>query len=193
VATATDLAGNTSGPSSSVTVTVDTTAPDTTIGSGPPSPTSSHGATFAFSSNDGGATFECSLDGAVFAPCTSPVSYSGLAEGSHEFKARAKDAAGNVDPTPATHAWTIDSSAPETTIASGPSNPTTATDATFAFSSSEGGSTFECSLDGGAFIVCTSPATYSGLGLGSHTFEVRAIDSAGNRDLSPATYVWTIE
>ena len=33
---------------------------------------------------------------------------SGLAVGSHTFSARAKDAAGNVDPTPATRSWTVE-------------------------------------------------------------------------------------
>jgi hypothetical protein len=40
-------------------------------------------------------------DSANFAPCTSPVVYEGLAPGSHVFRVRAKDQAGNVDSTPA--------------------------------------------------------------------------------------------
>ena len=44
--------------------------------------------------------------------------------GSHLLEVRAKDAAGNVDPTPATFAWTVqappDTTAPQTTIDSGP-------------------------------------------------------------------------
>jgi hypothetical protein len=39
---------------------------------------------------------------------------------------------------------------PDTTIQSGPSNPTSSTTATFTFSCSEAGCTFECRLDGGA-------------------------------------------
>ncbi len=48
------------------------------------------------------ATFECSLDGAGFAPCSASVSYANLHPGRHSFQARATDPAGNVDPTPAT-------------------------------------------------------------------------------------------
>ena len=82
---------------------------------------------------------------------------------------------------------------PETTIGSGPTNPTINTSANFTFSSNETGSTFECQLDGGGFSVCTSPKGYSDLSEGTHTFEVRAIDVLGNSDLSPASFSWTID
>lgn len=85
-----------------------------------------------------------------------------------------------------------DTTAPETTIDSGPSGTVNSSTATFAFSASESGSTFECRLDGGAWIACTSPKQYTGLPNGSHTFEARATDSAGNVDLTPASRTWTI-
>ena len=178
----------------------DTTPPETTIDSGPPSPTTSTSATFAFSSNEAGSTFECSLDGARFARCTSPRTYTGLAQGQHSFQVRATDAAkpANTDPTPATWVWTVgsgppDTTPPETTIDSGPPSTTTSTSATFAFSSNEAGSTFQCALDGAAFVACTSPHSYSGLATGQHTFQVRATDAAGNTDPTPTAYTWTIQ
>jgi hypothetical protein len=81
---------------------------------------------------------------------------------------------------------------PETTITSGPPGSTSSTSATFAFSSSSAGSTFACSLDGAAFTSCTSPASYSGLAVGSHTFAVRAT-SGGVNDATPATRTWTVQ
>jgi subtilisin family serine protease len=81
---------------------------------------------------------------------------------------------------------------PETTITSSPPAQTTSTTATFAFVASESGSRFECSIDGSAFTSCTSPRTYTGLGVGEHTFRVRALDQAGNVDQSPATHPWRI-
>ncbi len=60
-------------------------------------------AIFTFSGTDdrGAVTFECSLDGGAFAPCTSPFTTAKLKRGHHTFHVRAVDAAGNVDATPA--------------------------------------------------------------------------------------------
>jgi hypothetical protein len=47
------------------------------------------------------------LDSGSFETCTSPKTYSGLKKGSHTFAVRAVDAAGNLDPTPATRTWKV--------------------------------------------------------------------------------------
>jgi hypothetical protein len=190
---ATDPAGNTDATPTSLTWTVDSNPPDTTIDSGPESPTGSTSATFAFSSTQAGSTFECSLDGAPFASCASPQVYTGLAAGPHTFDVRARDAAGNPDPTPASQAWTVDVTPPETTIVAAPGDPTSATEAVFELSASETGSTFECSHDGAPFAACPAPKAYSGLAEGIHTFAVRATDAAGNLDASPASHSWRVD
>jgi hypothetical protein len=187
-----DLAGNVDASPATASWTVDTVLPDTTIGSAPSGAVNSTTATFTFSANEAGATFECSIDGAAFATCTSPRSYTGLSEGSHMFAVRARDAATNVDPTPATASWSIDVTAPTTMITAAPSGAVSSTSANVEFSSNEGG-TFQCSLDGAAFTACTSPRTFSGLSQGSHTFAVRAVDTAGNADATPATASWTVD
>jgi MYXO-CTERM domain-containing protein len=107
---ATDEAGNSSPTTAPSTFTVvqDTSAPETNITSGPSGTTPERTATFEFSSNEPGVTFECSLDGAAYTPCTSPVTFTDLAEGEHTLQVRARDAAGNVDATPATRTWTVD-------------------------------------------------------------------------------------
>jgi hypothetical protein len=92
----------------------DTTAPETTIDSGPSGTVSSASASFGFSSSETGSTFQCSLDGAAFASCASPKDYTGLSEGSHTFEVKATDAAGNTDTTPASRSWTVNSTAPLT-------------------------------------------------------------------------------
>ena len=88
----------------------DTTPPDTTINLSPSNLSSSSDATFWFASTEEGSTFECSLDTVPFSSCTSPQDYPGLADGSHTFQVRATDAADNTDSTPASYAWTIDTS-----------------------------------------------------------------------------------
>lgn len=85
----------------------DTTAPQTKISSGPSSKTSSHKAKFRFGSNEPGSTFECKLDGKKWSPCRSPKIYKGLKEGKHSFRVRARDAAGNVDASPAKRSWRV--------------------------------------------------------------------------------------
>jgi hypothetical protein len=86
----------------------------------------------------------------------------------------------------------LDTTPPNTTIDSGHSGTVKSREATFTFSSSEAGSTFECSLDSGAFSECSSPKTYTGLANGSHTFSVRAIDAAGNIDPTPDNRIWKV-
>jgi hypothetical protein len=173
------------------------TPPDTTITGKPADPSPSRAPSLAFSGSDDSTpasslTFECRLDGAAFAACSSPQSYSSLAAGPHTFEVRATDLAGRVDPSPASYSWTIDPTAPETTINSGPPSSTDSTSAQLTFSASEPGSRFECSLDSAPFAACTTPHNLSGLAAGTHTFRVRAIDAAGNIDLTPAARSWSV-
>src|SRR5215210_3058633 len=163
---------------------IDSNPPETSIDSGPSGTLSISSASFAFTSSEPNSTFECSLDGEAFALCSSPKSYVNLSDGSHTFQVRATDATSNTDATPAFRTWTVDTTAPHTTIHSGPSGPTNEDTATFTFSS-EAGATFECSLDGAAFSACTSPKSYTNLPDGHHTFDVTATDRAGNVEPPP--------
>jgi hypothetical protein len=97
----------------------DTTPPDTTIdpGSIPPANSDSSSESFEFSSATELARFECKLeDESSFTSCLSPKNYTGLSEGSHTFQVRARDIAGNVDSSPASHTWTVDTVDPSGTV-----------------------------------------------------------------------------
>ncbi len=109
------------GPSASLfeistNIVLDSTAPDTEIIAGPPAATNSADAAFEFRSGKAGVSFECSLDGGAFAPCASPLSVTGLTDGSHTLQVRALDLIGLADPAPASRTWTVDTVKPVITL-----------------------------------------------------------------------------
>jgi hypothetical protein len=69
--------------------------------------------------------------------------------------------------------------APTVAITKRPKDKTKKKTATFEFTASEPGATFECSLDGGPFAACSSPDTIK-VRKGKHHFEVRAKDAGAN-------------
>jgi hypothetical protein len=183
---------------------LDTTPPQTSISASPASMTGLTSARFFLVASEAGSSFECAIDSeGAWSSCASPTLYAGLAPGLHRFWARATDAAGNTDPTPATRSWTIedtsepepppDTTPPQTSIVVGPAKTTSSTTANFKLSSSEGESTFDCNLDQEGWEPCSASTAYSELESGEHAFSARAVDSEGNVDPTPATRDWTIE
>jgi hypothetical protein len=168
---------------------------DTTIASAPANPTSVAAGAFTFTSNQTGVTFECSLDGGAYATCPASYTTPALGSGSHTLDVRAKDAGGNVDATPAHYDWVVNLTL-DTVIAGAPAALTNVAAAVFGFTSPQSPVTFECSLDGAAYVAC--PATYTvpttpALADGPHTLDVRAKDAGGNVDTTPAHYDWTLD
>ncbi len=90
-----------------VAVREDVIPPNTSIDSGPTGTVAGADATFTFSANESGSTFECQLDSGGFSPCTSPRVLNSLGEGAHTFAVRATDPWNNAG-APDTQAWTID-------------------------------------------------------------------------------------
>jgi parallel beta-helix repeat protein len=180
-------------PAERTWTTIDTTPPETTLEGGPDSPTEATTATFSFSSNESGVTFECSLDGVSFTVCPSPATVTGIVPGDHTFRVRARDGGGNADMTPELFEWTVVSvDAPDTVIATGPDTSTTLVEAVFTFQSDQPGVEFECSLDGAAYAGCESPHEIAGLAVGEHELRVRAVDAADKVDDTPAVHEWTV-
>ena len=108
---------------------VDSTAPVTAIDT-TPAATSGPSGSFIFSADES-ATFECRVDAGTWTACAGPYTPLGLTSGSHTFEVRAVDDAGNVDATPASHTWTVDATAPQTTLTGGPTGTTTSTSGEF--------------------------------------------------------------
>ena len=188
---AVDTAGNPDPAPATYDWLIDTVDPGTTIDDGPAAFTNQTTATLRFSSANGDVDrFQCSLDGAAFANCTSPHAVT-VTVGSHAARVRAIDAAGNSDKTPAERAWTVDQTPPDTAIGelglgSSPSLTFSSPDADVDH--------FECALDAAPFTGCASPLglAVAALSVGAHDVAVRAVDRAANADPTPATRGWTI-
>jgi large repetitive protein len=85
-----------------------------TITSAPASLTSQSSATFAFTDSQAGVSFQCQLDGSVYASCVSGVKYTGLTDGNHTFKVQA--VSGTKNSSAATYKWTVDSTPPSPSL-----------------------------------------------------------------------------
>ena len=153
-------------------------------------------ATFAFISTSANATFECALDAAAYAPCSSPVGYDDLPadDAQHTFRVRSID--GVTDATPSVQKFHLDTTPPDTSITSGPvEGGTVLGSASFTFASTQRANEWggRCTVDGGDPFSCpgpgTMPETYCD---GSHAFSIRALDEAGNLDPTPATRSFTV-
>jgi Ca2+-binding RTX toxin-like protein len=194
---------------------VDETPPDVVLDSGPPPATNSDHAVFAFHSPDDAqynpVRFVCHAE--VLDPPVQAYDYgcgpSGwdwpmTYEGHYRVTVIGRDASGNLDPSPPVVEFTVDRVAPDTAINTGPTGTVWQRYATFTFSGTDpnggfsgdvagsGVARFECRLDGGAWNACPSGVGFDELGQGSHTFDVRAVDAAGNADSTPSSRSWTI-
>jgi putative nucleotidyltransferase with HDIG domain len=148
-------------------------APTVNVISGPASLTASTAAMVSFTVDDSSATVTCSLDGGSASTCASAWTAAGLAVGSHVLTISATNAGGT---TTQTYGWTI-TAPPTVTINTGLADggATLFPTASYTFSSTTPGVTFQCSLDGGAFTDCSSGSvSYTSLPLSSHTFSVQA-------------------
>ena len=173
-----DPAGNTSATTSN-TFTVNSTAPTVTLGTVPAHLTNSSTATVNFTVDDPTATAWCSLDGGTAAICTSPMTYTGLADGAHTISVYAVSNSMLTGST-VTTGFTVDTVAPALTVTSSPSGPVRSANASVAFSVNDPTATAWCSVDSGAATVCTSPVNFGSLAAGAHTISLYAVDPAGN-------------
>jgi hypothetical protein len=189
---AVDDAGNRDRSPASRSFVVDTREPATAI-DGPSGPVRQSRPAFTMSSDEAGSTFQCRVDDGSWSACSSPFAAGPLPDGAHTVAIRAVDAAGNADPSPPERAIVVDTQPPDTSITGGPPSMSSDSTPTFSFVASEPGARLECHVDDAEFAPCTSPLAAGPLADGDHTFEVRAVDAAGNADPAPAVTSFTIE
>jgi secreted trypsin-like serine protease len=180
----------------------DTDPPETSVTSGPTGPTNDSTPSFGFSSDEPGSTFACRFDSDPFGPCSGPGATHAppapLADGPHTFEVKATDSAANIDPTPASRAFTVDTQPPSDPALSSPSHSTgvASNDPTVEVSFT-GASDGLSGVDGFSYQWSTSPSTLPDTakeaeeGAGgaisptladgdSHYFHLRTGDNAGN-------------
>jgi CSLREA domain-containing protein len=162
----------------------DVTAPVASFSSGPTGMIADTTPSFGFASNDPASTFECRVDAAAFDDCAASFTTQPLADGAHTLQVRAVDPVENAGPA-ASRSFTVDTTAPQTTIGRVIRSPRRRRIKVF-FVASEPGAEFLCKLDSKPFAPCTSPKTYRKLRRGrGHTIKVKAMDPVGNTDATP--------
>lgn len=171
-------------------------AQGTTVDGGPTGTTTDATPTFTFT-GEAGASFECRIDPpGAWKPCASPYSVA-LTDGSYTFSVRATDAAGNVESSPPSRAFTVDTAAIETVLEAGPDGLSNDATPSFTFSSPATGAMFECVIEGAgspvpAWADCSSPFKTPKLRSGAYTFKVRA-KSKTVKDATPEQRQFTVD
>ncbi|MFQ6041532.1 MAG: triple tyrosine motif-containing protein [Candidatus Poribacteria bacterium] len=179
--------------------TIDTVAPGATITSGPEGLITYNNVTINFSAKNP-EIFEYYLSGkeAEFSHSTrdTMVSYNDLPDGSYIFYVRAKDKAGNIDKTPASLRFTIDTVPPKTKITKGPEGIVTYDDVIFVFTANEK-VTYSYYLEGYdkgySDYTSESSKTYHNLPDGNYNFHVKSKDLAENIGEDAATHRFTVK
>ena len=202
--------------SSARTVKVDATPPDTSILTGPQGDIPNNTATFTWTGNDNRTSvselqYAYRLTGpgqpgnwSGYSNSTS-TSFSNLDDGAFVFEVRARDLAGNVDGTPDARSFYVDTTPPETTILSGPDNPTGDTNPIFVWTGSDARTppeqleyssrltnTTGFDTDWSAWSLDTT-REFIGLTDGLYTFWVYARDGVGNEDASPSNWTFHLD
>lgn len=142
---------------------------------------------------------QCRIDGGGWSSCGSwngkPMP-SALTQGQHTFEVRLRDIAGEWG-EPASHRWTVDTIVPAVAIASRPDPVTAQTEASFEWTIDDATETtsqcrrFAQGTTPPVWQACQGQRTYSELGSGTHVFQVRATDAAGNA--TTETYEWLVD
>ncbi|WP_143195277.1 Ig-like domain-containing protein [Archangium sp. Cb G35] len=198
-----DRAGNMGSESSARNLTIDVAPPETTISPAVAAFIKTASLTISFTS-EAGATFKCSTDGVNFTNCTTASSHTinSMVHGStYRFYVRASDAVGNVDPTPASASWEVDTQVTSPTFTSPDNNAYTNDTTPELQGTAEAGSTVTV-YDSGVALTPTVVADAAGkwvfvpsspLTAATHTLTATARDRALNDSTPSAPRTLTID
>jgi PKD domain/Beta-propeller repeat len=193
-----DEAGNVDPTGARHTWRIETAPPIGRIDDAPAARTNKRTAVLAFSANEP-ASFECRLDSRPFSACTSPVTYTDLGEGSHNFQLRATDLSSKPDPNPPIVSWRVDLTPPSAPTLAEPADSARALTQTPSFAWGpatdrdsdiaaytlliDGNAATEVAASACTTTRCAAPAP-SPLDHGPHVWAVRSADGAGNTTTS---------
>jgi hypothetical protein len=189
----TDAFGTVSAPASA-SFTLDTVPQAVSITAQPPALSNNTNPSFTFSALKAGTTFQCALDAAALAPCTSPLSFTALVDGAHTFKVQGTDPAGNS--SSASAAFTIDTAPPSGVGLIARAASASEIDLFWTAATDPVGVTgYKVFRDGGTTPIgtVTTGTTFADTGLAAsstHSYTVVAVDAAGNQ-AGPSTAVAT--
>jgi large repetitive protein len=225
---AADAAGNVS-PVVSYSFTVDNRSPDTVLVAAPAAATAATTAYFSLDDTvnvtKGLGGFEWRYDSSSVTakhPAwrslhESELTLRDLSEGQHTVDIRAVTytAGTRRDTVPIRHAWTVDTTAPDTSIVVYPAVVTHLRSAIFVVKASEPNVLFEYTLNSTSSSSSSSNSSSCSSSIddvhwipapdatgvlhlydlteGAHCLQVRAVDAAGNADASPARHSWIVD
>jgi len=178
---------------------VDTTAPTAVLSGAPTGTVTSTSATVTVA-GAGVASYQWRLAGGAYSgpvdPAT-PIELANLPDGPVTLEVIATDAAGNVQATPTTATWTVDTQAPVATIVGAPTGTVSLDNATLTVGGTDVVA-YRYALDGGAMSVETAvstPIVLSSLADGPHDVDVIGVDQAGNWQSAsqPTSVRWTVD
>jgi hypothetical protein len=171
------------GPAASAPVAVvDLATPDSLFDSGPTGVVLTDSAKFTFSSDERDVSFRCRMDASAWASCPADGVFSGLADGPHNLRLVAVDAAGLADPSPADRQFEVRTQPGPAEVTVGPPEMgETGPSPRFEFAA-EFAAAMECRFDDAPFGPCSEAAAHvppEPLVPGVHVFEVRGVGGTG--------------
>jgi hypothetical protein len=188
----------------------DTQPPETSVIEAPPALTNQRQVSVLFGGVDDKTIdrllrFTWSLDGAPEVPPSYArrIVLNDVAEGHHVMSARAWDLSDNVDATPVTIEFTVDVTAPASSVDDGPSGWVASNAVDLSWSALDnlsvpGDLRFAYRLDDGSHPAWTAYGTattahFEGLADGAYSFEVKSRDAAQNEESPGAARTFTVD
>lgn len=201
-----DEAGNWTAVENAKTYTwrIDTTSPIAAITNRPDNPTNQTSAEFIIAGT-GIVQYKYKLNNGIWSDwidVSQHIILSNLTDGTHTMyvcgrKSDTPPYFEQAESDATTYSWEVDTLPPVATLNNLPSNPTTQTTVNISVTGTQV-IAYRYRLNNGAWVPASSeiikdfPITMSGLTPGNYTIDVIARDLAGNWQIAPTSYSWTI-